>query len=53
MKNILGREIPEFIEGYGNVKQYKGYLSNKDGVIKKDFKFKTEFTVSENSFSVI
>ncbi|MGL4209979.1 MAG: citrate lyase subunit alpha, partial [Cetobacterium somerae] len=41
MKNILGREIPEFIEGYGNVKQYKGYLSNKDGVIKKDFKFKT------------
>lgn len=41
MKNILGREIPEFIEGYGEVKQYKGYLSNKDGVIKKDFKFKT------------
>ena len=41
MKNILGREIPEFIEGYGEVKQYNGYLSNTDGVIKKDFKFKT------------
>ncbi|MGL5934705.1 MAG: citrate lyase subunit alpha, partial [Cetobacterium sp.] len=41
MKNILGRDIPEFIDGYGEVKQYEGYLSKKDGLVKKDFKFKT------------
>lgn len=40
MKNILGRDIPEYIEGYGKIKEYKGYLSEKAGVIKKDFKFK-------------
>lgn len=40
MKNILGREIPDFIERYGKVKEYKGYLSEKEGVVKKDFNFK-------------
>ena len=24
MKNILGREVPDFIEGYGSVKHYEG-----------------------------
>ncbi|MFL0247569.1 citrate lyase subunit alpha [Candidatus Clostridium stratigraminis] len=28
MKNILGREIPEFIEGYGKVKPFQGAFSN-------------------------
>lgn len=34
MKNILGREIPEFIEGYGNVKPFIGAYANL-GVIHK------------------
>ena len=34
MKNILGREVPEFIEGYGKVTQYNGYLANTTGVMK-------------------
>lgn len=41
MKNILGREIPDFIEGYGKVTHYNGYLANKMGTIKKDFNFKS------------
>lgn len=28
MKNILGREIPEYIEGYGEVKAFQGEFSN-------------------------
>ncbi len=28
MKNILGREIPDYIEGYGEVKPFKGAFSN-------------------------
>lgn len=40
MKNILGREIPEFIEGYGEVAQYKGSWNKKLGKIKKDSSFK-------------
>ena len=24
MKNILGREVPDFIEGYGSVRHYEG-----------------------------
>lgn len=35
MKNRLGRDIPEYIEGYGNVKQYEGCLANNIGKIKK------------------
>ncbi len=30
MKNILGREIPEFIEGYGQVKPFKGAYASND-----------------------
>ncbi len=40
MKNILGREIPEFIEGYGEIAQYKGSWNKKLGKIKKDSSFK-------------
>lgn len=40
MKNILGREVPDYIDGYGEVKHYDGYLSDTTGVIKKDFTFK-------------
>lgn len=28
MKNILGREIPDYIEGYGEVKPFKGAFTN-------------------------
>ena len=40
MKNIFKRDIPKFIEGYGNIREYKGILENYEGIIKKDFKFK-------------
>jgi citrate lyase subunit alpha/citrate CoA-transferase len=30
MKNSLGREIPEYIEGYGDVMPYRGVYSGKD-----------------------
>ncbi len=41
MKNILGREVPDFIVGYGKVNQYNGYLANTTGLVKKNFNFKT------------
>ena len=41
MKNILGREVPDFIEGYGKVTHYNGYLANTKGVVKKNCNFKT------------
>ncbi|MGL5122879.1 MAG: citrate lyase subunit alpha [Fusobacteriaceae bacterium] len=40
MKNMLGREVPELIEGYGEVLQYKGILNKKFGNIKKESTFK-------------
>uniref|UniRef100_UPI00260A3167 citrate lyase subunit alpha n=1 Tax=uncultured Cetobacterium sp. TaxID=527638 RepID=UPI00260A3167 len=41
MKNILGREVPEIIEGYGKVKQYSGAFANETGEIRMNHKFKT------------
>ena len=41
MKNILGREVPDFIEGYGKVTHYNGYLANTTGIVKKNYNFKT------------
>lgn len=41
MKNILGREVPDYIEGYGKVNHYNGYLSNTVGKIQKNHNFKT------------
>lgn len=35
MKNILGREIPEFIEGYGNAKPFQGAFANMGGASRK------------------
>ncbi|MGL4969361.1 MAG: citrate lyase subunit alpha [Fusobacteriaceae bacterium] len=40
MKNILERDIPDFIEGYGEVVHYEGYLKNSNGVQRRDFNFK-------------
>ncbi|MGL4308447.1 MAG: citrate lyase subunit alpha [Cetobacterium sp.] len=40
MRNILGRDIPDYIEGYGDVKQYQGAFADTKGIIKKDFTFK-------------
>ena len=36
MKNILGREIPEFIDGYGKVKPFAGAFANLYRVCKKE-----------------
>lgn len=41
MKNILGREIPDYIDGYGEVTHYKGASSNRVGIQQKNVKFKT------------
>lgn len=35
MKNILGREIPEYIEGYGRVKPFAGAFANLGEITKK------------------
>jgi citrate lyase subunit alpha/citrate CoA-transferase len=40
MKNILGREIPEYIEGYGKVKPFAGALANLGEVSKKEVRIK-------------
>ena len=40
-ENYLGREVPDFIEGYGKVTHYNGYLANTTGVVKKNCNFKT------------
>jgi len=38
MKNILGREVPDNIKGYGEVKHYGGYLASKGTKIKRSIK---------------
>jgi citrate lyase subunit alpha/citrate CoA-transferase len=38
MKNILGREIPEFIDGYGKVKPFAGAFANLVEINKKKVK---------------
>lgn len=40
MKNILGRDIPDYIEGYGEVRHYNGYLAAKGEKTKRALKFK-------------
>lgn len=35
MKNILNREIPEYIEGYGEVKPFSGAFDNMNNINKK------------------
>ena len=41
MKNILGRELPDFIEGYGKVKPFEGAFENCGVVEKKSVKVKS------------
>lgn len=41
MKNCLGREIPEFIEGYGKVKAYEGAFANIGEVTKTSISIKS------------
>lgn len=41
MKNVLGREIPEVIEGYGKVRAFEGALENLGEVSKKSVKVKS------------
>ncbi|WIV10482.1 citrate lyase subunit alpha [Proteiniborus sp. MB09-C3] len=41
MKNILGREIPEYIQGYGVVKPFKGAFESLGEVQKKSIKLKS------------
>lgn len=51
MKNILGREVPDFIEGYGNVIHYDGYLKNHTGIQNRDFRFKAAQPGDEKLFT--
>lgn len=41
MKNCLGREIPEFIEGYGKVKTFEGAFANIAEVTKTSINIKS------------
>ncbi|MCC5908880.1 MAG: citrate lyase subunit alpha [Clostridiaceae bacterium] len=41
MKNILGREIPEYIEGYGTVKAFKGAFASLREVERKAVKLQS------------
>lgn len=41
MKNILGREIPEFIEGYGRAKPFAGAFANLGEITKREVITKT------------
>jgi citrate lyase subunit alpha/citrate CoA-transferase len=41
MKNILGREIPEYIEGYGKLKPFDGAFANFHDKVKKAVKLKS------------
>lgn len=36
MKNILGREIPDYIEGYGKVKPFEGVFAGRNVVSRKE-----------------
>lgn len=44
MINILGREIPEFIEGYGKVKPFAGAYANINKAFKKEVKINCALT---------
>lgn len=41
MKNILGREIPEYVQGYGAVKPFKGAFESLGKVRKKSVKLQS------------
>lgn len=41
MKNILGRELPEFIPGYGEIKPFEGAFAKKGAKTKTSIKVKT------------
>ncbi len=43
MKNILGREIPEYIQGYGAVKPFKGAFESLGEVQKRAVKLESSF----------
>jgi len=40
MKNVLGREVPEYIDGYGNVKIFQGAFKNMNPLKKVSAKIK-------------
>lgn len=44
MKNILGREIPEYIQGYGAVKPFKGAFASLGEIRKKSVKLESSIT---------
>jgi citrate lyase subunit alpha / citrate CoA-transferase len=47
MKNILGREIPDYIESYGDVKPFEGVFANMGARVRKSVKAST-VTPNEN-----
>ncbi|SDJ97208.1 citrate lyase subunit alpha [Natronincola ferrireducens] len=53
MKNILGREIPETIQGYGTVKPFQGAFASLGEVEKKSVKLKSTGPKEEKVLSSI
>lgn len=41
MKNVLGRELPDYIEGYGEIKPFEGAFENCGVVEKRSMKVKS------------
>lgn len=53
MKNILGREIPEYIKGYGTVKPFKGAFKSLGEVSKRAVKLDSSFPEKKKVLSSI
>ncbi|MBE6069424.1 MAG: citrate lyase subunit alpha [Clostridium lundense] len=47
MKNVLGRELPDYIEGYGEIKPFEGAFENCGVIEKRSMKVKS-VTPGEN-----
>lgn len=53
MKNILGREIPNYIEGYGEVKAFEGAFTNMNPKMKAQAKAKPVTPQDQKLFNSI
>ncbi len=49
--NILGRDIPDYIEGYGEVKHYNGYLAGSGEKKKREIIFQNKLPGDEKLYT--
>src|SRR5690625_2824522 len=53
MKNVLGRELPEYIEGYGKVKPFQGAFASSEEITKTSVQIKAKNPGEEKVLSSI